>query len=298
MVGSRARGGRRRRTAGVLLTMLVGGACTNYVDEPGGAAVPVVLSIVVAGADSAFVALGRSGPGTTTGPERRAALSLEARGRTVPLAETPGEASFCGGPDRFTCYVAALPEPLAPGDVVLLRGSLSSGEQVRGSTQVPPVPRVEVGGHVPGDTVRFTEGSTTPPRVLLQGGTGRVAGRDTMAAASYWAGGGPSVCSVWILSPTPLVDLRALPSSSVVQVSLSAPVCAGQAVTEWDSLTAPLVILGFDAHATAWYDTDGEFWPTEATTWGVHGAVGLFGSATPASLILHMTARRAAGGAG
>jgi len=298
MVGSRARRRRLRRAVGVLLTTLVGGACTRYIDEPGGAAVPVVLSIVVAGADSAFVALGRSGPGTATGPERGAALSLEARGRTLPLAEIPGEGSFCGGPDGFTCYVSALPEPLASGDVVLLRGTLSSGEEVHGSTQVPPVPPVEVGFHLPGDTVRFTEGAATPPTLLVRGGTGRVAGRDTMAMASYWAGGSRSVCSVRVLFPNPRVDLRALPSQAAWPVSVSAPVCGGRAVTEWDSLTAPLVVLGFDAHATAWYDTDGEFWPAEATTRGVQGAVGVFGSATPASFVLHVTARSAVGGGG
>ena len=268
-------------------------ACVDYVaidGIPDEAPVPVVLALLVAGDDSVFVSLGRSGPGTASGPEPGASLTLVTPAGRVPLREVDPLALACGAPDGFSCYVAVPPEPLAPGDSVRAEGTFAGGGEVDAATLLPQVPPILLDGHTPGDTVRYVDRSGQEPLLEVAPGPGWVTLRDTVFSVTWWKGGEGGSCSLpaYHLARR---NLRGDFSLGPSRLGLNNPFCGGEQLLGWDSLAAPVVFLGFDVHATHWYEQRGEFWRDEGEAWGVEGALGFFGSATPAVFMLHVTAR-------
>lgn len=284
---------RGRGWGAAALLPFVAAACIDYlaIDGVGNQeSVPVLLGLLTAGEDSVFVALGRSGPGTATGPEPGASLALTTPAGVFPLVEVDPEGLACGVPDGFSCYVAELPIPLAPGDSARVRGTLIGGTEVVAATQLPPAPPVRLAGHPPGDTVRYVDRSDQEPVLEVASGGDWVSLRDTAFAVTWWRDGEQGVC------PSPIYflagwNLRVPLFSGPPAVTLNDPRCDGLPLTDWDSLAAPVVFLGFDAHASRWYEQTGELWRSEGDRWGVEGAFGFLGSATPAAFVLHLTAR-------
>jgi len=292
MAGPRGGGTWVRTAVGTFSTLLVALACVDYmpIGVPGEESFPVVLALVQAGEDSVFVALGRSGPGTTGGPEPGADLELVTAAGTVPLRQVDPAALACHAPDGFSCYVAALPAPVAPGDSARLTGRLAGGAAVVAATRVPDVPPLRLDGHAPGDTVRWVDRLGQPPVLEIPPGSGRIAQRDSVLQTTWWDGAREEVCTQ---APplNPLIDLRGGIYFGPLVLLLSDPVCDGVRRTSWDSLATSITFLGFDANATRWHRREPEFWRSEGGRWGVDGAVGFFGSMTPAVFTLRVLAR-------
>jgi hypothetical protein len=268
--------------------------CIDYLSVEGGASMPVVLGVVLAGADSVFVLVGRAGPGTATGPEHDATLTLGSRWGSVPMVESDESPAVCGSEWDFSCYVAALPGPLEPGQTLTLVGTLFSGAKVEAATTVPAVPGVRVSGHAGGGTVRWVERFDTALLIEVPAGDGRIALHDSIVPATWWRDGERRVCPARVTSPPWNFDLRALSTFTPPYLYLAGPECDGVPVVDWDSLEAPMSFLGYDANATRWYGQRGVFWPDEGDGGGIEGALGVFGSATPVDFLLHITARQAA----
>lgn len=291
----RYRGCRRTwRWLAAASTLTVGtSGCIDYLPVEGGSSVPVVLGVVVAGADSAFVWVGSAGPGADLEPAPGTVLFLTSDWGEVPLAETG--ADRCGSEWALSCYVARLPSTVVPGQRLALDGTLPSGERIRAETVVPETPDVRIAGHPAGGTVPWVERFDSLLAIGLPPGDARIALRDSVVPATWWRDGERRVCPALVSSPPWGFDLRAYPTiSGPPSIYLDDPACDGVPVVDWDSLTAPLSFLGYDANATRWYEQHRVFWPDEGDDRRVEGALGMFGSATPVGFLLHITARQAA----
>jgi hypothetical protein len=269
----------------LLVTWLVVASCrevtpVEVTDDP-----VVLIGVSVAFSDSVFVVVGHSLPGRPASGESGADLSVQVRGRVVPLHEgTPGS---CGRPLGFACYRARLVEEAHPGDTVRLEGTLASGGRVDGEAVVPPVPDIGVVGATAGDTVRGIRLSigTPSPRVLRLGDVdGRVGVADSVVTATVWTGAGERRCPVHLPGPSPGYDLRRFRR---VGVSAGPPRCDGAPDLPWDSMAVPVTFLRYDAHFTDWA-RQGSFLGGDGG-FGLEGVVGVWGAAAPRTFVLVVT---------
>lgn len=263
--------------------LLASAACERVVSvEPGGSAT-VLVGVVVAGADSVFVRAGRIEDGTERHPEPGAHLTVDVDGLSVVLEEGP--AGSCGVPDPFSCYRGHLPARPETGSRVVLEGELASGRPVWGEALVPPPPPVTAEGAGPGDTVRA--GPVRMARVQLLGlldAPFRVTVADTAVTATVWAGTEALACDVRLPGPPPDRDLRRVLGAAL---SSHPPRCPDPEMA-WDSMAVPVTLLGYDASFTAW--SAAPFQPQAGTTtYGLDGAQGVLGAASPRSFVLVVT---------
>lgn len=272
-----------RRGAPLAAALLLSVGCTEVTEVETRGSATVLISAVVAGADSAFVLLGRSEPGRSARPEPGAALELVVGGRTFDLLEGPPGA--CGPPAGFSCYRTRTAGALAPGEEVALRGALASGAPVLGAAVAPPVPPLSFDG-AEGDTVRGVRLGESGPGPALQGLddiAGRVAAADSLVEATVWADGVARRCPVR-LSPPSWYDLRAF---GRVSVGVGRPLCGGMAGEPWDSMAVPVTFLAYDAHFTAWAASGPQ--AHDGGAFGLEGVHGVFGAATARRFVFVVT---------
>ena len=257
-------------------------ACTDVTDvSPEGRAL-VLVSVVVADADSAFVMLGRTEPGMLQFPELGAQLVLEIDGTERTLVE--GEPGTCGEPRPFQCYRAHLGGAADPADEVVLRGRTASGIEIEGRSRVPEVPPITFETAGPGDTVRGVPlaGTSPGPEMLgLDDVEGWLAPADTLVLATVWTPGGTRTCPVRVVTPTAL-DLRFAPR---VSAGVAAPECGDGEPLAWDSMAAAITFLAYDENFSAWAAAGPDVGLDEAS-FGIAGARGVFGTATPRRFLL------------
>lgn len=271
---------------GTILVVATAG-CVNYITSLEGEATPALFGIVVAGADSVFLAVGNSGPGFATAPEPGARLVLTTPGGAVALTESPD--ADCGVPSSYTCYSADLLEAVPPGAVVGVSGTLASGMAVSGEARTPDTPKILVGGRTPEETVRTTSFAENPPTLDAGDGPARFVLAKSTLDASVWTPDGLRHCSLEVDFPHAGLDFRMLSASPGLVVE--DPRCEGQQLSAWDSASATLTFLAYDENVAGWYSTRGGV-PPEEVAWGVEGALGLFGAATPARFTLLVEPRR------
>jgi hypothetical protein len=128
-----------RRAVILCLVALLAG-CIDHLPLENQRETIVLIGVVVAGADSVFIALGRTGSAIAVAAESGAHLTLTIDGLDQPLEEGP--AGACGGPTEFTCYRAGLDGRARPGNTLRLRGTLASGVELQGDALVPDVPNI------------------------------------------------------------------------------------------------------------------------------------------------------------
>lgn len=274
---------RRLSLIGGLVGLVASGGCERTVPvEPTGTAVALV-GVVIAGADSVFISLGRARGAEVLLPEPGARLEISTASTIVRLDEDPGEA--CGILREFSCYRGRLGGLVEPGNVVALEGTLASGRQIGGAAIVPPLPDISADGAGPGDTVRAGPWEEARPEILgLIDEPFRVAAADTVASATVWAGEQRLNCRVRLPGPPPGFDLR---RGFQAVLAVDAPSCLEADGVAWDSMAVPIVLLGYDANFTAWAG-DLFLSPDEGPA-GVQGVQGVFGAATPRTFVLVVT---------
>ncbi|MGI9037851.1 MAG: hypothetical protein ACR2GQ_03215 [Gemmatimonadota bacterium] len=277
--------------AAVLLACFLYGACQRIAPlEPDGTT-RVLIGVVVAGADSAFVSLGRVSGNRNVTPERGARLELSIGdvedGGTDPgggpvVVFEEGADGACGILSGFTCYRARLDGAAEPGARLVLRGALASGDSVRGTASVPSIPSITLEGAGTGDTVRAGPRTKFVDILGVDDEPGRIAGADRVVDATLWVGPQELTCPVRVASPIPEFDLR---RSFLPTAGLSPPDCPGPVV--WDSMAASVTLLGYDENFTAWTEVSSNG-GTQAA-FGVEGLDGVFGAATPRTFVMIVT---------
>jgi hypothetical protein len=251
----------------------------------------MMFGVVVADADSVFIALGRTGSAISTAGESEASLTLTIDGSELQLEEGPSGA--CGTPEEFSCYRAQLAGRARTSSIVRIRGRLTTGEEFQGEALVPEVPNIHLEG-APSDTAHLAPDQ--PAQVLgLENAPYRVdttldctspfpfqCNSPVLVDATVWVGSSTRICRLPVPGPPAGEDLR-----TYDRVSLSAgqPACPDTPTLAWDSAAVTITLYGYDRNFTEW-GAAGEKVLDRSQGWGVTGAFGVFGAAVPRRFVL------------
>jgi hypothetical protein len=286
----RSIGGRRPRATlfAVLAAGHFGAGCTDHEILPPGDARALLIAAVVAGSDSVFVSVGRSGIGRPNQPVQ-AELVLHRATGDIPLFEA--DPARCAGPDGFACYVGAAAPPIANGETITLSGTAHGVGALGGDTTVPPPPQVVILGTNDADTVHVGSLSVGPPPVLgLPPGEGAL----TIAAtdgfrleATVWTASVTQTCSILLLPANQDLRPHVTDDDGGVPLQPGDPSCNGPPAQQWDSMAVALPVMLYDEHLSGWLRS-GEL-VSEPSRFGVEGIRGVFGSASVRVLVLIAT---------
>jgi hypothetical protein len=282
-----------RARAGLAAAVLMTAGACEFIHPPtyvsGDPNQLLVHAVLEAGDDTAAVLVtrvgGAGGPLAVAGAQVRI---IGADGQAV-LMESTAERTPCSSAtlppgSRNGCYVAALSTPLRAGAEYRLEVDVATGERVRGSTTIPPLPVL----HSPRERLRvpaeyrdgFLRGTdsvlvrwTANDLTSLTSGVERVWGPNAEGARCS------SQLSRWYYATGGRVD------SARVQVDVvgcNTGFGQEQFQVRPDSVEVVLGVTTYDGSYLAYIQTSDEGIPLEKASSGLEGAFGLFGSAATA----------------